>query len=95
MLRAGDAEGVNNLLGQVKKTYDLLGLFRADPDEFIASCEAKQKSDVPEEVTRLVQLRAEAKARKDWAEADALRAKITQMGYSVKDTKDGAVVEKL
>ena len=95
MLRAGDAEGVNNLLGQVKKTYDLLGLFRADPDEFIASCEAKQKSDIPEEVTRLVQLRAEAKARKDWAEADALRAKITQMGYSVKDTKDGAVVEKL
>lgn len=95
MLRAGDAEGVNNLLGQVKKTYDLLGLFRADPDEFIASCEAKQKSDIPEEVTRLVALRAEAKARKDWTEADAIRAKITEMGYSVKDTKDGAVVEKL
>lgn len=95
MLRAGDAEGVNNLLGQVKKTYSLLGLFRADPDEFIASCEAKQKSDIPEEVTRLVALRAEAKARKDWTEADAIRAKITEMGYSVKDTKDGAVVEKL
>lgn len=95
MLRAGDTDSANNLLGQITKTYSLLGLFRADPDQFVAAYEAKQKSDIPEEVTRLVALRAEAKARKDWTEADAIRAKITEMGYSVKDTKDGAVVEKL
>ena len=46
-------------------------------------------------MTALVKKRAEAKAAKDWAAADAIRAELTAMGWSVRDTKDGAVVEKL
>lgn len=95
MLREGDAAGANNLLGQVKKTYGLLGLFRSEPEEFIARCDAKHHSSVPEDIAELVKKRAEAKAAKDWATADAIRAEITAKGWSVKDTKDGAVVEKL
>ena len=95
MLREGDAAGANNLLGQVKKTYGLLGLFRSEPEEFIARCDAKHRSSVPEDIAELVKKRAEAKAAKDWATADAIRAEITAKGWSVKDTKDGAVVEKL
>lgn len=95
MLREGDAAGANNLLGQVKKTYGLLGLFRSEPEEFIARYDAKHRSSVPEDIAELVKKRAEAKAAKDWATADAIRAEITAKGWSVKDTKDGAVVEKL
>ena len=35
-----------------------------------------------------------AKANKDWASADAIRAKINELGYVVKDTKDGSFAEK-
>lgn len=94
-LRAGDRAGANDILGQVKKTYSLLGLFRAAPAGFVERCEAKHRAAVPEEVTALIKKRAEAKAAKDWASADAIRAELTAMGWSVRDTKDGAVVEKL
>ena len=79
----------------MKKTYSLLGLFRAAPAGFVERCEAKHRAAVPEEVTALIKKRAEAKAAKDWASADAIRAELTAMGWSVRDTKDGAVVEKI
>ena len=84
----------------LKKTYGLLGFFREDPKTYIARAEAKKvdetpSNDAPAEVMALVKERAEAKANKNWALADEIRAKITALGYSVKDTKDGAVVEKL
>ena len=84
----------------LKKTYGLLGFFREDPATYIARAEAKKvdetpSNDAPAEVMALVKERAEAKANKNWALADEIRAKITALGYSVKDTKDGAVVEKL
>lgn len=50
---------------------------------------------VPDEVNALVAERTAAKINKDWAKADELRARITELGYSVKDTKDGAVVTKI
>jgi cysteinyl-tRNA synthetase len=49
---------------------------------------------VPGEVLRLVEARQEARGRKDWAASDALRAQIAALGWQVKDTPDGPVVEK-
>lgn len=37
----------------------------------------------------LLQLRKEAKAKKDWATSDAIRDKMAEIGFDVKDTKDG------
>ena len=54
----------------------------------------RQKDEVPAEVTELVQTRAEAKKAKDWATADALRARITELGYVVEDTPQGPKVSK-
>ncbi len=54
----------------------------------------RNKSDVPAEVMALVEQRAAAKKAKDWASADALRAKITEMGYVVEDTAKGPKVSK-
>jgi len=80
---------------QVRETYGLLGLFKMKPSEFIAAYEKKNNGDIPREVMELVEKRTLAKQNKDWAQADGLRAKIAEMGYSVKDTKDGAIVEKI
>lgn len=51
--------------------------------------------EVPAEVAALVEKRAALKAAKNWAEADAVRAEITALGYAVMDTRDGPVVSKL
>ena len=75
----------------------MLGLFKCEPKDFIAYYEQKQKAKegaIPQEVLDLVEQRKVAKANKDWASADAIRAKINELGYVVKDTKDGSFAEK-
>ena len=94
-LRSGDLARVGALLGQVKKTYSLLGLFRTPPAEFLARAAKEKSSDIPAEVVALAERRAAAKREKDWATADALRAEITAAGYAVKDSRDGYTLEKL
>jgi cysteinyl-tRNA synthetase len=41
-------------------------------------------------VDLLLRLRQEAKANKDWATSDKIRNELTALGFSIKDTKDGA-----
>ncbi len=82
-------------VAQIRKTYGLLGLFGKDPAKYVAEYEARHRSDVPAEVMQLVEKRAQAKRERDFAAADAIRAQIASLGYQVKDTKDGSVVEKL
>lgn len=40
-------------------------------------------------VDLLLQIRSEAKARKDWGTSDLIRDRLAELGFSVKDTKDG------
>ena len=94
-LRSDDFARADALLGQVKKTYSLLGLFRTPPAEFLARAAKEKSSDIPAEVVALAERRAAAKREKDWATADALRAEITAAGYAVKDSRDGYTLEKL
>jgi len=55
----------------------------------------EEGEEVPEEVRRLVEERAEARAAKDWARADEIRDRITEAGYAVEDLPEGPVVRKL
>ena len=55
----------------------------------------KKAGDVPPEVTALVEERAAAKKAKDWPRADAIRAQLTEMGWSVTDTAQGPKLSKL
>lgn len=48
----------------------------------------------PAEIQALADQRAAAKAAKDWARADSLRAQIDAAGWTVVDTKDGAKLVK-
>jgi cysteinyl-tRNA synthetase len=40
-------------------------------------------------VDLLLQIRGEAKARKDWATSDLIRNRLAEIGFDVKDTKEG------
>ena len=42
-----------------------------------------------EAVNLLLQIRSEAKAKKDWTTSDLIRDRLAALGFTVKDTKDG------
>lgn len=48
--------------------------------------------DLPPTVQKLLEERAEARAKKNWERSDELRNEIAQMGYQVRDTSEGQKV---
>ena len=54
----------------------------------------RKTAQAPEEVQALVAERTAAKKAKDWARADALRARISALGWSVTDTAQGPQLSK-
>lgn len=52
------------------------------------------KDDIPAEVMELVEKRKEARKAKNFAEADALRDKITELGYVIEETRQGTKITK-
>lgn len=92
-LQQGD-ESARRDAAQVVRTYGLLGLFRTSPAEFMERVDKKKSTDIPAHIRELSDLRAAAKAQKNWAEADRLRAELLSLGYTVKDTRDGVMIEK-
>lgn len=95
-LAANDKTAADDVL-QIRKTYSLLGLFKKNADDYLKEVAAKNPengAELPAEVAALAQKRWAAKLSKSWAEADALRAEIDKLGYTVKDGKDGYTVSK-
>jgi cysteinyl-tRNA synthetase len=41
-------------------------------------------------IDMLLELRAKAKAAKDWATSDLIRDELGALGFEIKDTRDGA-----
>ena len=76
-----------------KDLYNLLIKFDEVLGLDLASYE-KEEETLPEEILELVSLRNEARANKNWAESDRLRDLLIEKGYSVKDSKEGTIVEK-
>ncbi|WP_373813640.1 DALR domain-containing protein, partial [Porphyromonas loveana] len=64
--------------------FDLLGM-RDERASRASGNEAFAKA-----MDLLLNIRAEAKARKDWATSDKIRDELTDLGFTIKDTKDGA-----
>ena len=80
---------------QIRKTYGLLGLFRQKAEVYVAWYEEKNASDIPAEVQAIAEERRAARANRDWAKSDELRAKLAELGYAVKDSKTGYELTKL
>ena len=82
------------ITNQIRKTYSLLGLFKKDAKEYLKEYGEKEES-VPEEVKEIAEERKLARANKDWAKSDELREKLKELGYAVKDSKEGYTLTKL
>ncbi len=93
-LSAMDKSALNDV-NQIKKTYSLIGLFKADASAFISEYEIKNpKEEIPDEVVAIAEERLLARKNKDWAKSDELRDKIMGLGYAIKDGKDGYTLTK-
>ena len=80
-----------------KKFYDFIlemdGVFGLSLDR--AEAPKVEEKEVPEEVRALADARAKARAEKNFAESDRLRAELSSRGWAVKDSKDGYELTKL
>lgn len=70
--------------------FDILGL----RNSHISTMSNQQSGEVREEafgkaIDMLLELRAKAKADKDWATSDKIRNDLSDFGFEIKDTKDG------
>ena len=49
----------------------------------------------PEDIKLILNERKDARKNKNFAKSDELRDKLKELGYIVKDTKDGQIIEKV
>ena len=81
-LTTGDVEALKSTFDTF--LYDILGI--TDEKAGGSSQSLKPYEDA---VDLLLSIRAEAKAKKDWATSDLIRDRLAAMGFTIKDTKDG------
>jgi len=92
--KSGDLFAALSCAIQLRKTYALLGFFKKNAGEYVAWYEEKNASDIPEEVKAIAEARWQARVNRDWAKSDELRAKLSELGYTVKDSKTGYELTK-
>ena len=90
MVNDGNATATED---DIRKLNDLFSTFLFDilgmrPD-IISGESATQLKPFEQAVDLLLSIRAESKAKKDWATSDLIRNRLTEIGFNIKDTKDG------
>lgn len=78
-----------------KQIYELVCKFDKALGLELDNIEIEKKEEVPQKVVDLAQKRLVARQNKDYALSDRLRDEINDLGYSIKDKKDGFELEKL
>jgi len=71
----------------LKQLGGVLGILQTDPESWFQPIE---KVDI-EKIEALIEARREARANKDWAEADRLRKELAAMSILIEDTPDGTI----
>jgi cysteinyl-tRNA synthetase len=89
LLSGGNLEALRDNAAQVREMLGVLGLDPLDP-HWSASAGGDDLHDVVDALVRgLLDQRAQARADKDFAAADAIRDRIKAAGLEVEDTPDG------
>jgi len=69
---------------------DILGIRPDTVGSASAGADDNAMKPFEDAVALLLDIRAKAKAAKDWATSDLIRDRMSEIGFAVKDTKDGA-----
>lgn len=84
---AKEKEKSNDFYELIKKFDSVLSLDLDKND--------KEDINIPEDIKLILNERKDARKNKDFAKSDELRDKLKDLGYIVKDTKDGQIIEKV
>ena len=84
---AKEKEKSNDFYELIKKFDSVLSLDLDKND--------KEDIDIPEDIKLILNERKDARKNKNFAKSDELRDKLKELGYIVKDTKDGQIIEKV
>lgn len=80
----------------IREVGQFLGLFRADPKSYLEGRRAEKLSKLSltaDQIRDLIHRREEARERKDWAVADAIRKKLAGATIILKDSPQGTTWE--
>ena len=76
-----------NCINKIKTSGQLLGILHQDPEIWFSKDTSHMDIDL---IERLMKQRDEAKALKNYSEADSIRQKLSDMGVEILDSKDGS-----
>jgi cysteinyl-tRNA synthetase len=88
-LADGDDQAVAEILGSVRAMLGVLGLDPLDPQWATGGSDEQLTRVTDGLVSLALEQRQAARARKDFAAADAIRDQLTSLGVSVEDTPQG------
>ena len=87
-VRQEDTEKAAALAAELRHLGGVLGILQADPEQYLRGGDSTSGlSD--DEIESMIQQRQEAKAGKDWAEADRLRDALKDQGVVLEDSPQG------
>ena len=89
-LEASDADGVHAAFADVRTMLGILGLDPYDPTWTAKTAGRDLKPVVDGLVAAMLAQREDARARKDYPAADAIRDRLTELGLVIEDTAQGA-----
>ncbi|WP_278427560.1 cysteine--tRNA ligase [Pantoea dispersa] len=88
-LKGEDKAAADALAAKLRQLADVLGILQQDPEQFLQSG-AQVNADEVAEIEHWVKTRADARAAKDWAQADIARDKLNELGVIVEDGPQGS-----
>ncbi|WP_328528839.1 cysteine--tRNA ligase [Nocardioides sp. NBC_00368] len=90
LLADGDSPALRGVAASVRAMLDILGLDPADPSWGPESGADEKLTGALDVLVRgVLDERAEARAAKDWARADAMRDRLKDAGIEIEDTPEG------
>jgi cysteinyl-tRNA synthetase len=86
-VRKEDLQQAAALGAQLKKLGDILGILQQHPDDYLKGDDDSGLSDA--EIDSLIVQRSDAKAAKNWGEADRIRDELQLLGVVLEDSAQG------
>lgn len=102
------ADGISAIFELVREINSLISVGNASKSELKACADLfdeltgvlgicynrNKQEDIPEEIQKLADERQKARKAKDFARADALRDKISELGYIIEETRQGTTIKR-
>ncbi len=89
--QSGDDDQARVLASGLRALGGILGILQRDPEQFLQGGRGADGSDDDDEIDSLIRQRTEARAAKDWAEADRIRGLLDEKGIVLEDGANGTI----